>query len=159
MITYAKLKQNRNVFQSLTGLTLKGFGKLLPAFEAAYEADLERREGQRAEARQRQRGGGRRSAIPKVEDKLVFILVYFRRYPVQVLQGMLFGMSQPQANDWIHRLTPILNAALGHEQQLPARQANDIESLLEACPDLEFMIDGTERPIRRPKDEVAQQAK
>lgn len=159
MITCAKLKRNPKLFQSMTGLSIEGFGKVLPAFEAAYEADLEHRDRQRIESRQRQRGGGRRSTIPEIEDKLVFILVYFRHYPVQVLQGLLFGMSQPQANDWIHRLTPILNAALDREQQLPARQARDIESLLETCPELEFMIDGTERPIRRPKDEIAQRAK
>jgi hypothetical protein len=45
-----------------------------------------------------------------------------------------------------------LNKALGYEQQLPARRTDDIEALLKTCPDLEFLIDGTERPIRRPKD-------
>jgi hypothetical protein len=89
----------------------------------------------------------------------VFILVYFRFYPVQVLQGLLFDLSQPQTNDWIHRLTPILKEALGYEQQLPARRAKGIETLLEACPGLEFMIDGTERPVRRPKNREQQQAK
>jgi hypothetical protein len=39
-------------------------------------------------------------------------VVYFRFYPVQIRQGFLFGLSQPQANDWLHRLTPILNAGL-----------------------------------------------
>lgn len=55
--------------------------------------------------------------------------------------------------------SPVLNAALGYEQQLPARRAKDIEALLEVCPELEFMIDGTERPVRRPKDGEQQQAK
>lgn len=138
---------------------MQAFKQLLPAFEKAYEADLMRRDGQKAEGRQRQRGGGRRSTIPEMADKLVFILVYFRFYPVQVLQGFLFDLSQPQANDWIHRLTPLLNTALGEDQQLPARRAKDIAALLEACPELEFMIDGTERPVRRPKDVEQQQAK
>ena len=159
MITYAKLAKNPKLFRSLTGLTLQAFQELSPAFEAAYETDLTRRDEQKADPRQRQRGGGRTSAIPEIADKLVFILVYFRLYPVQVLQGFLFDLSQPQANDWIHRLTPILNEALGYEQQLPARRAKDIETLLEACPELEFMIDGTERPVRRPKDDEQQTAK
>ena len=159
MITYAKLAKSPKLFQSFTGLSIKAFEKLLPAFEKAYEADLAYRDSQKREARQRERGGGRRSTMPEMADKLVFILVYFRFYPVQVLQGFLFGLSQPQANDWIHRLTPLLNQALGYEKQLPARRAKDIETLLEACPELEFMIDGTERPIRRPKDTQQQQAK
>jgi hypothetical protein len=86
------------------------------------------------------------------------IAITFAFYPVQVLQGFLFGLTQAQANDWIHRLSPLLNAALGYEQQLPARRAQDIEVILAACPDLEFLIDGTERPIRRPKDPERQKA-
>ncbi|OQY45670.1 MAG: hypothetical protein B6242_09810 [Anaerolineaceae bacterium 4572_78] len=46
-----------------------------------------------------------------MEDKLVFILFYLRFYPIQVVLAFLFGMSQAQANEWIHRLTPILNQA------------------------------------------------
>lgn len=159
MIKYAELVKNPKLFQSFTGLGIEAFHELLPAFEAAYEDDLAHRDEQKEKPRQRQRGGGRTSQIPGIADKLVFILVYFRFYPVQILQGFLFGLSQPQASDWIHRLTPILNAALGYEQQLPARQARDIETLLSACPELEFMMDGTERPIRRPKAPEQQKAK
>lgn len=159
MIKYAELVKNRKLFQSFTGLRIEAFAELRPAFETAYEADITRREAQRDIPRRRQRGGGRTGLIPEMEDKLVFILVYFRFYPVQILLGFLFGMSQPQANEWIHRLTPILNEALGDEQQLPARRTADIEALLKACPDLAFMIDGTERPIRRPKDPQQQKAK
>jgi len=62
-----------------------------------------------------------------MEAKLVFILFYFKFYPVQEVQGCLFGMGQAQAWDWIHRLTLILNRALGYEKQLPARKNRDIE--------------------------------
>ena len=68
------------------------------------------------------------------------------------MQGLLFGMSQPQANEWVHRLTPFLNTALGHQQQLPARQPRDLEAVLGECEGLEFIIDGVERPIQRPKN-------
>jgi len=159
MIKYVELVKKPSLFQSFTGSRIAAFHKLLPAFQAAYEADLAQRETQKDGGRQRQLGGGRRGLIPEIEDKLVFILVYFRFYPVQVLQGYLFGLSQPQANDWIHRLSPLLNAALGYEQQLPARRTAAIEAVLMACPDLEFMLDGTERPVRRPKDGQQQSAK
>lgn len=158
MLSYQKLSKKPRLFQNLTGLRLKAFADLLPAFAQAYESNLQRREAQRS-PRRRQRGGGRTSAIPDIADKLIFILVYFRFYPTQVLQGVLFDLSQPQANDWVHRLTPLLNEALGTQQQLPARQTKDIESLLTACPDLEFIIDGTERPIRRPLDPERQKTK
>jgi hypothetical protein len=50
------------------------------------------------------------------------------------------------------RLTPIVNRALGYELQLPARQPAPLREVLRACTGLESLIDGTERPIRRPKD-------
>jgi hypothetical protein len=93
-----------------------------------------------------------------LETKLLFILFYFKVYPVQEVQGFVFGMGQTQAGDWIHRLTPILNQALGYEKQLPARKAEDIEQVLRMCPDLEFIIDGTERSIRRPKNKEKQES-
>jgi hypothetical protein len=157
MIRFEELKSRSHLLSCLTGLSLAGFMTLLADFRAAYEADLAQFEGQRAKPRQRRRGGGQKGALPRIEDKLVFILFYFRMYPVQLVQGFLFGMGQPQANEWIHRLTPILNQALGYEMQLPARQAKAIEQVLAACPGLAFILDGTERPIRRPKDKHRQQ--
>lgn len=152
MITYEKLRNKPQVFKSITGLTEASFSELLPAFRSAYEDNLDRQDGQREQPRQRQRGGGRKGALLTLEDKLMFIVFYFRVYPTQILQGYLFGLGQPQANEWIHRLTLVLNQALGYEKQLPARQAKDIEAVLAACPRLEFIIDGTERSIRRPKN-------
>jgi hypothetical protein len=152
MISFIALKKNSAVFQSFSGLTLLAFYKLLPSFEQAYEDDLFKREQERSTPRQRERGGGRTGAFKRLEDKLVFILFYFKFYPVQEVQGFFFGMGQSQAWEWIHRLTPILNRALGYEKQLPARKTRDVQQILESCPGLEFIIDGTERPIRRPKD-------
>jgi hypothetical protein len=85
-------------------------------------------------------------------EKLLFILFYFRHYPTQEVQGFLFGIGQAQANVWVHRLTGVLNQALGHEQQLPERNPHKLEQVLAACPELEFVIDGTERRINRPKN-------
>jgi len=152
MIRYQQLRAQATLFKSFTGITERAFAELLPAFRQAYQDALDRRDAQRSAPRQRQRGGGSKGALPTLEDKLVFILCYFRLYPVQVLQGYLFGMGQPQANEWIQRLTPVLNQALGYEKQLPARQSRDIKQVLAACPGLEFIMDGAERPIRRPKD-------
>ncbi len=157
MIQFEPLMNKPGMVRCLSGLSLAGFRVLLKDFRAAYEADLTGRDQQRARPRQRRRGAGQKGALPRIEDKRLFILVYFRIYPVQMVQGFLFGMGQPQANDWIHRLTPILNQALGYAMQLPARQAKDIEQVLAACPGLEFIIAGTERPIRRPKDPSRQQ--
>ena len=156
MIKFQFLKKNLVAFQCFTGLNLAAFYELLPSFERVYAADLDKRDKERTSKRQRERGGGRNGALPQLEDKLLFILFYFKVYPVQELQGYIFGMGQTQAGQWIHRLTPILNLALGYEKQLPARKTQDIAQVLKMCPDLEFIIDGTERPIRRPKNKAQQ---
>ena len=156
MIQFETLKNKPQMLVCLTGLSVPGFMALLPSFEAAYEAELTQRDEQRAKPRQRRRGAGQKGKLPRLEDKLLFILFYFRLYPVQMAQTFFFGMGQPQANAWIHMLSPLLKQALGRALQLPARAAQDIEQVLASCPGLEFIIDGTERPIRRPTDKGRQ---
>jgi len=155
-VNYAELKNRPRILQSLTGLNPSEFEALLPSFGAAwasFEADTFERED-----RQRARGAGRKAELALLADKLLFILVYFRQYPSQEVQGYLFGLGQPQANEWIHRLTGVLNQALGEEQHLPERRAVRLPAVLAACPGLEFLIDGTERPINRPKDNEKQKS-
>ncbi|RLC80226.1 MAG: transposase, partial [Chloroflexi bacterium] len=95
MLNYAKVADKPNMLRALTGLTKEAFEKLAQAFAQAYEEHLDELDRQREKPRQRRRGGGRKSAIPTIEDKLLFILVYFRLYPIQIVQGFLFGLSQP----------------------------------------------------------------
>ena len=106
--------------------------------------------------RRREYGAGGKPALATMEDQLLFVLLYFRTYPTQDLLGVLFGQTQPWANKWVHRMTPILRAALGYEMQLPARPACTMEELVARCPGLEFIIDATERPIVRPHEEPRQ---
>ncbi len=144
MIRHDKIARHPRTFKTLTDLSTEGFNQILPSFEEAWESDLDRRDTGRV--RRRRRGGGRKGRLADTADKLVFILVYFRLYPIQAVQGLLFGMGQPQANEWVHRLAPVLNAALGREQQLPARKPRDLDEVLGECEGLEFLIDGVERP-------------
>ncbi|PZO44689.1 MAG: transposase [Phormidesmis priestleyi] len=155
-IHYAELKNRSRLLQSLTGMSTTEFEALLPSFSAAWESFEE--ETFEREDRKRARGAGRRAELAVLEDKLLFILFYFRQYPTQEVQGYLFGIGQPQANEWIHRLTGVLNQALGDEMQLPERRPAKLKEVLAACPDLTFLIDGTERPINRLKDKDDQKA-
>ncbi len=81
-------------------------------------------------SRQRAYGAGRIAHLKQLEDKLLFILFYYCQYPTQEAQGFFFGMSQSQANEWIHRLSGLLNQALGYEMQLPERRAANLETVL-----------------------------
>jgi hypothetical protein len=154
MLTFARAQAAPRVFAQLTGLSTAEFDRLLPAFRLAYAADLDQRHAQ--QNRRRRPGAGRKGALATPPDQLFFLLFYFRHYPTQEVLAFLFGFSQGQANRWIHRLTPIVNRALGYQLLLPARAAADLTVLLETVPGLDVIIDGTERPIRRPGDSERQ---
>ncbi len=156
MLTFERIATKPLVLQMLTGLSLQAFLDLLPAFDLATAHIEHQAEQRRKQPRQRQPGGGRKPLLRSDADRLLFILFYFKVYPLQAVQAFFFGMSQAQACEWIHRLTPILNQALGFQKQLPARKAADVAQVLRHCPGLEFIIDGTERPIQRPKDKKRQ---
>lgn len=154
MLTYAQVQGKPHILKSLTGLSKTEFEALLPSFENAWQDYVQRQFID--QARNRRYGAGRKPHLAQTSDKLLFILFYFRQYPTQAVQGFLFGIGQPQAHEWVHRLTQVLNQALGYEQQLPERNPHRFEAVLKDCPGLEFLIDGTERPINRPKDQAVQ---
>ena len=150
-ITYYDLQTKSRVLQSLTGLTPQEFEELLLSFEEAWADFLQ--ETFHNKPRKRAYGGGRKAHLEELEDKLLFILVYFRLYPTQEVQGYLFGMGQAQANEWVHRLSPLLNrGSWGMNINFPNVSPWKLKQVLSQCPSLEFMIDGTERPINRPQD-------
>jgi hypothetical protein len=154
MLQHTLFTKPARVFQTITGLTHDEFVQLHRAFAQAYQDALQARRSPKTW--RRQLGGGRKGALPRTEDKLLFILVYVRLYPIQELQALLFGMSQSQASEWAIRLLPILQTALGREVALPARRACTVEELLTQCPDLHFLLDATERPVPRPQDATQQ---
>ena len=47
MISHAKISRHRRMFKTLTGLSTEGFKQILPSFEKAWEADLDRRDAGR----------------------------------------------------------------------------------------------------------------
>jgi len=150
VLTYATLKNKPQEFLALTGLALREFDELLPAFAEALETT---ETPTKRKKRQRAPGGGRKPGLRTGEDKLLFVLVYTKTYPLQIVQGRLFGMSQSSANAWIHRLLPVLAAALDTLGVMPERQgaqAANHERRQVETPDL--IIDGVERRRQRPQD-------
>lgn len=154
MLTYSEVKKKPSRFLSITGLTVAEFEALLPCFEQAWGADMEQRLA--GQERVRKVGGGRKSVLVNHEARLLFILVYFKLYPLQETQGLLFGLSQSQANEWIHRLTPMLRSALGRKEILPERNPALLKEVLSEYALLSFAIDGTERRRQRPLDSAQQ---
>jgi len=155
MLTYAQIKSNRRKFLALTGLTPKEFKLVLPAFERAYAASYPVTKTVTRVTRQRQAGGGRKSVLGPPEQKLLFALVYLKAYPLQVLLGEVFELSQPQANHWIHRLLPVLQKALKDLGLAPERDPQRVSRRIHQSGEpLDLIIDGTERRRQRPKNKA-----
>jgi hypothetical protein len=153
MLTYDKLQHHSRKFLALTGLTLKEFKTLLPAFERAYTGKYPTHKTHVGKKRKRQIGGGRKSTLNSMEQKLLFALVYQKTYPVQTLFGELFDLSQSRTNDWIHRLLPILKNALDDLGVLPERDPHQFAQQEKRQGDSrDYIIDGTERRRQRPKN-------
>jgi hypothetical protein len=153
MLTYAQLKEKPKEFLAATGLKVDEFERLLPAFAAQYENQYPADKTMKGQPRQRRRGGGVKGLLAKPEEKLLFILIYQKTYPLQTMHGLQFGLSQPQVNEWLHRLMPLLDQALSDLGLMPVRDPQAVSTdplVTEAGPDL--VIDGTERRRQRPKD-------
>jgi hypothetical protein len=58
----------------------------------------------------------------------------------------------------VHRLQGILETTLGKKMMLPERKLERIEQFLNRFPEVrELIFDGTERPVKRPKEATQQQ--
>jgi len=110
----------------LTSLTLEEFRRLVPPFEAAFQAHMAqwRFDGQPRTARRYTTY--QNCPLPTPEDRLLCILVYLKTYPLQVVQGRLFGMDQSKANQWIHTLLGVLQGALRTLGDAPSRSLQEL---------------------------------
>jgi hypothetical protein len=110
----------------LTSLTLDEFRRLVPPFEAAFQAYMAqwRFDGQRRTARRYTTD--QNCPLPTPEDRLLFILTYLKTSSLQVVQGRLFGMDQSKANQWIHLLLVVLQATLRALGEAPCRSLQEL---------------------------------
>ena len=155
MLKYEDLKHRPKELLAATGLKQNEFEALLAAFEKVYDTTYKSEQTVEGQPRGRGVGGGRKGQLARIEDKLLFILVYEKTYPLQTMHGLQFGVSQSRVNDWLQRLLPILQQALSALGMKPERDGAVVEMsqwVSEGGADL--VIDGTERRRQRPQDEA-----
>ncbi len=128
MLRYQAIAENDPKLLALTGLTHTEFQHLVPHFETSFADALQDQTVEGYDRIGRAYTAYRNSPLPTIEDKLLFILVYLKQYPTQTVQGQLFGLSQSNANTWIHLLHPILNQALARADYLPQRSAAQLDT-------------------------------
>lgn len=157
MLTYQKLKKNSVRLLAVTSLTAAEFENLLPAFKTAYTKKYPHTQTLAGKPRQRRAGAGAKGQLAHFEDRLLFILVYQKTNPLQQVQGLQFGLSQAQANYWIHHLLPVLQQALDDLSHKPERDGSNVAASQGASAGAPaLVIDGTERRRQRPKNDATQ---
>ena len=129
MPRYEEVTQRAGSLQALTGLTDAEFQALLPYFEQALVTYMHDRTIDGQPRTSRRYSAYDNCPLPTMADKLLFILTYLKQNPIQEVQGQLFGMSQSNANKWIHVLHPVLNQALADQELLPARTAAEFAAM------------------------------
>jgi hypothetical protein len=134
MPSYEEVTQRAGSLRAMTGLTQPEFSALLAHFEHAFLAYMEDHTIDGQPRTSRRYSTYDTSPLPTMADKLLFILTYLKQNPIQEVQGQLFGMSQANANKWIHLLHTVLNQALAQQELLPARTAGELATLLTSKP-------------------------
>lgn len=146
--TLFRIRDDRQA-KALTGCTLGMLQELLPVFEQLF------RERPRPYpfASVRGYGAGRSGTLKTAEDKLVFVLLYLKAYPTFDVLSSIFDLDRGPACRRVHQLLPVLEASLGRKIVLPERKITSIEEFYQKFPEAkDVLVDGTERPVQKPKD-------
>jgi hypothetical protein len=149
MISLEHAKRSDRLTRATTSLTVVEFEDLAQRFDVLWST-VRATKTAAGTARQRQPGGGRKGCLVSAQQKLFFILLYYKAYPTQDVMGLLFGITQGQVSEWVRQLTAIAGQLLPLHR--PARQARQLAEMLAEQPELwEVIIDGTERRLPRPQ--------
>jgi hypothetical protein len=93
-VQFTDVQDRPTEFLDLTSLTLDEFQRLMPPFEAAFQAHMAARRLDGKPRTARQFSVYKNCPLPTPEDRLLFILAYVKTYSLQVVQGRLFGMGK-----------------------------------------------------------------
>lgn len=152
---YQYLLKHHELFQYAIGISYAQFLRLLPKFSVALRSA--EHEKARRKKRIREPGGGRKATLKTDEEKLFFILWYYKIYPTFRYAQCNVGFDKRNVQLWVWFLQAVLFTTLGYELELPKRKIRNNGEWLEICPELsDFLVDSTERSIQRPKDKEKQ---
>ncbi|MCH1913058.1 transposase [Leptospira noguchii] len=143
MISKEKVLKNLRMSQALLGVSHQEFKTLCVPFGLAYLSLKEEIKHNFTK--------GRKSILQDIEENLFFILFYLKTYPTYDVLGAVFKMDRTTACKLVKLLAEVLFLSLGSMNTLPANEISDLKKKLKKLKKLKYVIiDGTERPIRRP---------
>jgi hypothetical protein len=150
--TIFRIRDDRQA-KALTGCTLAMLRELLPVFGQLFNDGLMAHRPVRSDVKQRIVGGGKKGVLRTTEDKLVYVLLYLKAYPTYDVLSSIFDLDRGPACRRVHQLLPVLEASLGRKIVLPERKITSIEEFYQKFPEAkDVLVDGTERPVQKPKD-------
>lgn len=91
-LSYSLVANRPALLHRLTGLTVTELEHLCEQFASQYQR-LVIQPRVTAKHCVRAMGGGQKGALPEMGDKLFFILLYTRIYPLLIVQGLFFGVA------------------------------------------------------------------
>lgn len=144
MLRYQDMKAKAYRVLDLTSLAVEKFDQLVSAFKTAFVARMQQWTMEGKPRRNRTYTPYANSPLPTPEDRLLFILSYLKVAALQVAHGSLFGMSQSNANKWIHVLLPVLEQTLQPLGDAPSRDMAALAARLAARP---TPTDGASAPL------------
>jgi len=148
--TIFRIRDDRQA-KALTGCTLSMLRELLPVFDQFFAEVIANRIP--TDQRRRGIGGGKIGVLKTTEDKLIFVLIYLKAYPTYDVLSSIFDLDRGPACRRIQQLLPVLEATLGRKIVLPKRKITSIEEFYQKFPEArDVLVDGSERPIQKPKD-------
>ena len=140
--------------KALTGCNLAMLEELLPVFQQLFVDQLTIMKPARPDTSVRTAGGGRIGVLKTTEDKLIYILLYLKAYPTYDVLSSIFDLDRGPACRRVQQLLLVLEATLGRKIVLPERKITSIEEFYQKFPEAkDVLVDGTERPIQKPKDQ------
>jgi predicted DNA-binding protein YlxM (UPF0122 family) len=111
--------------------------------------------------RLRKSGGGSKQSLVSIDDKLLFILHYYKSYPTMDVMATKYDISRATVWNYVHALSAKLHTILVKLEVMPMREMPTIEAFkayLEANKVHQLIIDATERTIERPKNKMENRA-
>lgn len=136
--------------QAIFGMSKEEIEELLPVFHDCLIAHRHMLKPHRL----RKIGGGRRGDLPTDEDKIFFILMYLKIYPTYDALSVLSDHQRSKCGDSVKLLLPVLEKTLKRKLVLPARKPSTLEEIFTRHPEIkDIFIDGTERPVQKPKNQ------
>lgn len=156
MAVYERLCRRRGVFRRLTGLSVREFVALYEQVGGAIERYEARRLNQRA--RQRAVGAGGKYERD-TRDRLLMAMIWLRLYPTYDVLGFLFDLDKSNVSRNLKRVLAVLHEQLGDEVRWPdqGRRKQKMEAFMQEFPEVAAIVDATEQPTQRPKDQETQQ--